>query len=328
MNSAIQKALVSVNNKVAIASGETPQFLNDITKDISPRNLLFNGDFEFWSAGGGAGKSPDGWSLIGASASGERENYDFPVGVKRGQFALQLTRNGTDCYFYQNVAPLTNHIEYYIGRQVTLSVWAYATVANRVRIFIGTDISNSDFVYHTGDSTWQLLTVTYTVPASSTYLRVHLSVANGDTVGWFDAGMMVEGSSPLSYSHTPLYSQGVWTLSFDPQTSGTITLDSAVRVGRWVKVGKLVTITGAGLIDSVSSPLGVLWITGLPFPIADNIAGGWSDYCGCAVNSSIADAQGYFVGGASRIYVNGTGISAASFPAGHSIMVGGSYITD
>ena len=61
------------------------------------------------------------------------------------------------------------------------------------------------------------------------------------------------------------YEEGDWTGAFTVSTSGTITIDSAIRTGAYTKKGREVSITGYFRIDSVSSPVGFSYLTGLPF---------------------------------------------------------------
>jgi len=60
------------------------------------------------------------------------------------------------------------------------------------------------------------------------------------------------------------YTQGVWTPAFSPAT-GTITLDPANSTGLWSRTGNTVTVVGHFVVQSVSSPTGLLSITNLPF---------------------------------------------------------------
>lgn len=62
------------------------------------------------------------------------------------------------------------------------------------------------------------------------------------------------------------YEEGTFTFGMVPSTSGSITLD--VDAGTYVKVGRKVTICGRARVGSVSSPLGILRLTGLPFTVA------------------------------------------------------------
>lgn len=63
------------------------------------------------------------------------------------------------------------------------------------------------------------------------------------------------------------YEEGTWTATFTAGTSGTITLQSTHQTGSYTKIGRLVTVTGQFIVDSVASPVGRLTIDGLPFTI-------------------------------------------------------------
>jgi len=64
------------------------------------------------------------------------------------------------------------------------------------------------------------------------------------------------------------YEEGTWTGALVAGTSGTITLNASFQTGSYTKVGRLVTVTGLFLVDSVSSPVGSLSLTGLPYAIS------------------------------------------------------------
>jgi len=61
------------------------------------------------------------------------------------------------------------------------------------------------------------------------------------------------------------YEEGDWTAGFTCGTSGTITINNSYKTGHYVKNGKMVTVTGYFKVNSVSSPVGSLTLTGLPF---------------------------------------------------------------
>lgn len=64
------------------------------------------------------------------------------------------------------------------------------------------------------------------------------------------------------------YTQGIWSPTFTA-TTGTITLNPANATGLWSRIGNTVTIVGQFLVQSVSSPTGLLSLTNLPFaPVA------------------------------------------------------------
>jgi hypothetical protein len=61
------------------------------------------------------------------------------------------------------------------------------------------------------------------------------------------------------------YEEGTWTPVFTMGTSGTITMDTVL--GRYTKIGNLVTCTGFANVASSSLPVGELRIGGLPFVV-------------------------------------------------------------
>ena len=126
------------------------------------------------------------------------------------------------------------------------------------------------------------------------------------------------------------YEEGTWTAAFVPATSGTITLTLAT--GTYVKIGRAVTISGLFTVASVSSPVGYLTITGLPF------AGGSGTSFRTSVSivaSGLAATMTTFLTATiqsdSNIYViksNGIGGlsgGAEAIQAGSEIFIGGTY---
>lgn len=68
------------------------------------------------------------------------------------------------------------------------------------------------------------------------------------------------GSAPLQ-----IYDEGTFTAAITCGTSGTITLNASFQTLGYVKVGRLVTVTGLLIVSSVSSPVGLCMIGNLPF---------------------------------------------------------------
>jgi len=97
-------------------------------------------------------------------------------------------------------------------------------------------------------------------------------------------------SSPTEWNAAVSASSGTFTAALVPQTSGTITLTLATLA--FSKLGDDVTIKGLLSVDSVSSPVGDLDLTGLPFTAAtgaDNLIGTyvWADQ----LNGTVANLQ-------------------------------------
>lgn len=154
---------------------------------VSPRNLLEWSNMEDWVDGASA--APTNHTLTGASATVARESTI----VKQGTYSARVTRVGTDCTLYYD------HPDYtlYPGRQMTFGCWVYATVASRARISLGDGVGTSNSSYHTGDSTWQYLSVTRNVDTAATRIRVGMEVNTGNTSGYFDGGVLIEGATSV-----------------------------------------------------------------------------------------------------------------------------------
>jgi hypothetical protein len=138
-------------------------------------NVLSNGDVEAWSAGAAA--APDSWALSGAGAAVARE----AIIVQTGTYSAKVTRGGADCYLEQTV-PLSVAA----GHTLELRVWAYASVAARVKATIVDNAGTQDTGVHTGGSSFELLTAKRQVAAAATSCSIKLQVITGDTDGYFD----------------------------------------------------------------------------------------------------------------------------------------------
>jgi len=160
-------------------------------------NLLENGDFAYWPNGDSS--APYGWLLAGAGATIAKESTI----VKIGNYSTKLTRSGTDCVIYTN-AHLKKGATYFRGRNITFGCWVYATVASRAYIYIGDNGGTTVSSPHTGDSTWQWLTVTRTVNAGATLIQPALYVANGNTSAYFDGAICIEGTKVFAYDEKPI----------------------------------------------------------------------------------------------------------------------------
>jgi len=67
------------------------------------------------------------------------------------------------------------------------------------------------------------------------------------------------------------YEEGTCVVALTALTSGTITLKTANKTLSYTKIGRLVHVSGFLQVDSVSSPVGVLRMTGLPFTVASGV---------------------------------------------------------
>jgi len=155
-------------------------------------SILPNSSFENWENGTAA--PPDGWVLTGTGAAVAREGTI----VKHGNYSAKLTRAGNDCHLSFDVYPVGGKT-YMRSRQYTLGAWVYATVANRVRLRVNDGTTTTYSSYHSGGSAWEYLTVTFTPASGATVVNVGLAVDGGDTSGYLDGAVVVEGAVAGAY---------------------------------------------------------------------------------------------------------------------------------
>ena len=173
--------------------------LNEVTNQYYPTtnndaNLFYNGGFEAWNAG--TSVAPDGWTLSGAGAAIARNS----VTTKYGIYSAQITRSGTDVVLNQQNFFNEIGLVYLKGRQLVFSAWVWASVANVARLSVSMSTSAPASAYHTGDSTWQLLTLSFYVTTVTPYLEVN----NTNTAVYFDSVAMNYGAMPVPYLDRPV----------------------------------------------------------------------------------------------------------------------------
>jgi len=131
------------------------------------------------------------------------------------------------------------------------------------------------------------------------------------------------------------YEEGTWTAAFVCGTSGTITISNSYKTGTYIKVGKQVTVTGYFQVSSVSSPVGTLSISGLPYAIVNstqNRAGCVAYAEGLSATAATAIQALFPEYAASTIIISkfGTGLSSAlagDVVASSAFSISGTYFT-
>jgi hypothetical protein len=148
--------------------------------------------------------------------------------------------------------------------------------------------------------------------------------------------MCVEGESVFAYGpNAPEYLEGDWTAAFTCGTSGGIYISNSYKTGAYVKIGRMVTVTGELTVDSVSSPVGTLTITGLPFTCgnATKFYTGVSIHATGLETSGTTTILGYVVSNTTTImlehFTAGTAAAmAADVKAGSAFIISATYFTD
>jgi len=69
------------------------------------------------------------------------------------------------------------------------------------------------------------------------------------------------------------YEEGTWQPAFVCGTSGSITADAGASLGTYTKIGNMVFLSSHIEVSAVSSPVGTLRISGMPFAVNDDTAG-------------------------------------------------------
>ena len=144
--------------------------------------LSRNRDFDKWHSIDTAGvlTPPDHWVLSGTGATVTRGTTN----LFDGPHVATLTRNTNDATLLQSVGILPTGVsgDSLRGRTVTAVLRTRATVADRARVRIfenGTATASSSF--HTGGSTYEVLTCSVTVASTTDTLTFGPSVEDGDT---------------------------------------------------------------------------------------------------------------------------------------------------
>jgi hypothetical protein len=153
---------------------------------------LVNGNFETWSLGGAL--APDSWTLAPSYGSVAQESTI----VKSGTYSMRLYNDsgwfgGYIAQYNQNVG-VTLGMPYWIGKSVTFGCWVYCTTANVAYLQLDDGIGTVS-TYHTGDGTWQWLSVTKTIRATAPRLYTTCMIVGGSSVyAYYDGAVLIEGS--------------------------------------------------------------------------------------------------------------------------------------
>ena len=200
-------------------------------------NLLANSSMESWSAGASA--VPDGWTLSGTGATIAKET----TVKKHSASSAKPNTNGV------NEAVLSQSIMdvFYLGRQLSVSVWVNAAAASRARVALVDTVAGADertySSHHSGAPGWEQLTATRTIRAGATDIKVELRLEAGLAIAtYFDGAVAIEGgTAATTFAAKALTDTGNQTLFgdllLDSPTGGNVALiarrgaaaDTAIR---------------------------------------------------------------------------------------------------
>ena len=129
------------------------------------------------------------------------------------------------------------------------------------------------------------------------------------------------------------YEEGTWTATFTASSPPSVSYDSAVRYGIYIKIGKTVFISGTVALTAASGGSGNLQISGLPFNAASGTTGGYGSlavgyrtgWTTTTPGTAYVQAGGNYIqllNEAMTIQITTANLSATSY-----IMFSGFYIT-
>lgn len=166
---------------------------------VNAVNLLSNGDFESWLAGTSA--APDGWVAVGAEVAIARE----ATTIKIGTYSAKITAGAGATGYLSFTLVTAGSPSYYQGRTITFGCWVWCAAANTARLRLYDSASGTTSIYssyHSGNSSWEYLTVTRSLSGTGNVTAFLSVVASG--VAYFDGAMLVEGVSAFAFKPKPL----------------------------------------------------------------------------------------------------------------------------
>ena len=228
---------VKVPSQKAIKTYADTKVKNNGT--VNPTNLLFNGNFECWSAG--TSSAPDGWTLGGTGAAAAREASIIKLGTYSGKVTNQINTAAN----YNQRIDLSKGITYWKGRTVTFGCWVQcATAGSRIYLNIDDNVGSTSSAYYTTGTAWQWLTVTRTIDSSATAITCYLFINSGAVISaYFDGAMCVEGESAFAFADKPA-EEGVWADYGAAPTSTIVGWSGWNNRHIWIKkIGKTVFVS-------------------------------------------------------------------------------------
>jgi hypothetical protein len=181
--------------------GTTKNNVHNITKssyDINTAgtfNEIANGDFTGWL--NGTSLAPNSWTLDGAGAAVARD-----TAARIGVYSALLTRSGADAALAQSIH-FNKGISAWRGERLSFSCWVFATAANRARLRVYDGVTAFTSPYHSGSSTWELLTVQTDIGSAATVISAELRVDGGNTSAYFSGASAVIGTTAGPYNNRP-----------------------------------------------------------------------------------------------------------------------------
>jgi len=207
IDTAIQQTLARLYRRdeevVATRLGIDRYWLGDMPWIVQPSDILSifwtpdpvltrNRYFQKWNGYDTNGNLvADSWTLAGSGASVARSTTQ----VDMGSYSAKITRAGTDCTFSQALGDLRTGVttDSLASREVTGVARVWSAVASQVRVQVYDGVATTSSSYHTGNSTWQELSIQHTLDDAATQCTVQVSVEGSNTACYASQCYLVFG---------------------------------------------------------------------------------------------------------------------------------------
>lgn len=159
---------------------------------ICPDNLVEDwGAMQDWTAG--TSVAPTGWTALGTPGSIAQET----VNIMAGTYSMKVIGGASGSYGAQIAVQQSNPA--YSGLTMTFGTWVMCSSANAARLSINDGVTTTFSSYHTGDGTWQFLSVTVQINPNNTLLNIACNVTGNGTVAYFANAVLVRGPNVFTY---------------------------------------------------------------------------------------------------------------------------------
>src|SRR5262252_1144808 len=170
--------------------------------DTARLNLVTNGGFEIWQRGNGPYTATNAWTADrwqislggGSSISVSRDTTNVDASSQAAA-AVSYTHSASS-----NIQQLQEGYLQLRGRTVTFSMRVRVATANAVRLGMWDSVNSYRYSsYHTGDGTYQTLTLTAPIAATTTACVVYVFF-DASCTAYLDNAMLVVGSVAADYA--------------------------------------------------------------------------------------------------------------------------------
>lgn len=192
--------------------------------ELPTTNCVLNETFIIWAAGDSA--APSGWTLAGTGAAVARAGTSLADTKRKvGDFCAKVTYGSATLTLSQDVLPTAafSRVDHLKNEDAAFGAWVWADAASQARVYVNDGVTTTYSSYHTGDGSWQWLSLSHTISGSGTKLTVGIAVGSGAAnPAYFSGPTLVFGSvKPVNWRPTPMVAGTVFLPLVGAQSTGT-----------------------------------------------------------------------------------------------------------